>query len=206
MQAADLSTANYERGRQVAARCASCHGPLGRTHEATTPRLAGQQASYIAQQLQRMREGAWIDMKIVTPDPNDPRHLSGVRRMNRHMSDALVQLSDVDVFDVAIFYAAQSCGAEATTARVVPPQIVGRCQTCHGISGISTNPHVPSIAGQNKKYLEMQILAFRDAFHGVSWGGATERGAKIMQGQAKLLSDQDIAILAAYYAGLPCAP
>jgi cytochrome c553 len=36
------------------------------------------------------------------------------------------------------------------------------CAACHGASGNSINPHVPSIAGQPKLFLENQLILFRE--------------------------------------------
>ena len=69
------------------------------------------------------------------------------------------------------------------------------CAACHGQKGISSNPLWPNLAGQQQTYLENQIKAFRD-------GGRTDVS---MQPFVADLTDEDVADLAAYYAGLsPC--
>ena len=69
------------------------------------------------------------------------------------------------------------------------------CAACHGVAGISINPLWPSLAGQQEQYLVKQIKAFRDG----------EREEITMQPFVDNLSDQDVADLAAFYAGLsPC--
>ena len=69
------------------------------------------------------------------------------------------------------------------------------CSACHGVAGISINPLWPSLAGQQEQYLVKQIKAFRDR----------EREEITMQPFVENLSDQDVADLAAFYAGLsPC--
>lgn len=45
-------------GRQKAATCAVCHGPLGISIAPDAPNLAGQPAMYVAEQLRAYREGA----------------------------------------------------------------------------------------------------------------------------------------------------
>jgi cytochrome c553 len=64
------------------------------------------------------------------------------------------------------------------------------CQACHGPSGLSANDHCPNLAHQKKDYLIEQLKRFRD-------GGRLD---PLMSPMAKMLSDQDIADLAAYYA------
>ena len=69
------------------------------------------------------------------------------------------------------------------------------CAACHGPKGISSNPLWPNLAGQQQTYLENQIKAFRDG----------DRTDVSMQPFVANLTDEDVADLAAYYAGLsPC--
>lgn len=68
------------------------------------------------------------------------------------------------------------------------------CVACHGANGMSNNPLYPNLAGQKEQYLAKQLKAFRDG----------QRQDPVMTAMAKPLSDDDIANLAAYYAGLPC--
>lgn len=66
------------------------------------------------------------------------------------------------------------------------------CAACHGAEGISALEIYPNLAGQKEAYLAVQLQHFRDG----------ERNNPIMAPMAKPLSDDDIADLAAYYAGL----
>ena len=68
------------------------------------------------------------------------------------------------------------------------------CASCHGPGGISMNPLWPNLAGQHAAYLDNQTRAFRDGI----------RTEPTMAPFVKVLTDQDIADLAAYYAGLSC--
>ncbi len=68
----------------------------------------------------------------------------------------------------------------------------GTCAGCHGPTGVSNNPLWPNLAGQKEAYLVKQMKAFRDG----------TRSDPMMSPMAKPLSDDDIANLAAYYAGL----
>jgi cytochrome c553 len=64
------------------------------------------------------------------------------------------------------------------------------CASCHGPSGMSSNPLWPNLAGQKEQYLAKQIKAFRDG----------DRKDPLMAPMVATLSDDDIANLAAYYA------
>ena len=66
------------------------------------------------------------------------------------------------------------------------------CAACHGANGISANGLWPNLAGQKEQYLVAQMKAFRDG----------DRKNAMMSPMAAGLSDDDIANLAAYYAGL----
>ncbi len=72
--------------------------------------------------------------------------------------------------------------------------IAGNCAACHGKSGVSEIPTIPSLAGQNEAYLANAIMAYRRGL----------REDPMMTGMAKDLSDTAAENLAAYYAGLQC--
>jgi cytochrome c553 len=65
------------------------------------------------------------------------------------------------------------------------------CAACHGVDGNSLNPEWPSLAGQHESYVVKQLQAFKS--------GARQN--VLMSGQAMALSDQDMADIAAWFAG-----
>jgi cytochrome c553 len=67
------------------------------------------------------------------------------------------------------------------------------CVACHGPEGISNNPEWPNLRGQKEKYIIKQLKAFK----------AGTRTNPLMSPQAKMLSDQDIENVAAYWSSLP---
>lgn len=73
------------------------------------------------------------------------------------------------------------------------------CAGCHGIPGaFNANPvyHVPKLGGQNADYMEVALQGYRRG----------TRGHATMQAQASSLADQDIADVAAYFAGVEGEP
>jgi len=71
------------------------------------------------------------------------------------------------------------------------------CIACHGAEGNSTNPTVPSLAGQVATYVHWQLLLYRDK----------RRADPQMAPIAAALSDSDMADLAAFFAAQrPAAP
>ncbi len=94
--------------------------------------------------------------------------------------------------------------ASAPTA-ATPPALVGNlasgrsltytCQGCHGIEGYRNaypNYHVPLIGGQSTQYLVNSLTEYRKG----------TRRHPTMQVQAQSFSDQDIADIAAFLAGV----
>ncbi len=69
------------------------------------------------------------------------------------------------------------------------------CAACHGPDGNAVIDGYPNIKGQNEAYLVSSMKAYKQKQRN---GGL----AAVMQAQASMLSDEDIANLAAYYASL----
>lgn len=70
------------------------------------------------------------------------------------------------------------------------------CMACHGMDGNSANPEWPALAGQGAPYIVKQLKHFK----------AGERQNALMQPMAMILSDEDMADLAAYFASQPRLP
>jgi cytochrome c553 len=67
------------------------------------------------------------------------------------------------------------------------------CGACHGADGNSLSPSFPKLAGLGDKYLLKQMQDIRDGIRPVA----------VMAGQVDNMSDQDLADIAAFYAGQP---
>ena len=67
------------------------------------------------------------------------------------------------------------------------------CAACHGPDGNSTNPQVPSIAGQPKLFLENQLILFREELR------KSEQMAPVVKG----MKDPEIIKLADHFSKLP---
>ena len=66
-----------------------------------------------------------------------------------------------------------------------------QCSTCHGRDGYAQIPIAPHIGGEPASYIRSQLTAFRDG----------TREHEMMSIVAKMLSDKQIADLAAWYSG-----
>lgn len=71
------------------------------------------------------------------------------------------------------------------------------CVACHGVGGNGIiNPEWPKLAGQHSAYTAAQLKHFK----------AGERKNALMLGQASMLSEQDMADIAAHFASLKPVP
>ena len=82
---------------------------------------------------------------------------------------------------------AQAAG-DSTAGR----KVMVKCQLCHGTDGLATMNQAPNIAGQKYDYLVHSLMAYK----------AGERKSQMMSLVVKNLSAEDIANVAAYYAGI----
>jgi cytochrome c553 len=78
-------------------------------------------------------------------------------------------------------------------ALAAPPAKAQACAGCHGADGNSTDPAIPSLAGQRAAYLALQLVQYRDG----------RRQDPRMTPAAKDLSDADVDALAGWYAARP---
>ncbi|HET9664194.1 MAG TPA: c-type cytochrome [Burkholderiales bacterium] len=77
--------------------------------------------------------------------------------------------------------------------------LVAACFTCHGTDGRSVGGVPPALAGLDRQYLLQTMKDFK----------AGKRPATIMHQQAKGYTDQELEVIAGYFAGIkggPAAP
>lgn len=134
----------FEEGAQVAESCVTCHGEDGFSTMPGVPNLAGQHPMYLIVATQEYARG---------------------ERDNAKKEAMLQGLDNVDIEKMAMYFAAQ-----APEPRDPPPfgdPAAGEAQTalcggCHGARGVSEDPLVPNLAGQEPNYLVKAIKAYRD--------------------------------------------
>ena len=141
--------------------CSFCHGPLveGR---AVAPRLAGQNADYVATQLLRFR--------------NKTRDTAFALR---HMSHAAVETLPENDCDIGYYLASMprqpaSDGVEALAAkgedifkRGVPEDNIPACQFCHGPQGQGIGIF-PRLSGQSYYYLKRRLEKWTEGYNAVA--------------------------------------
>ena len=177
-------------GEGKVAMCIGCHGIVGYKSSFPevyqVPKIAGQNAKYIAAVLESYRKG-------------DRKHPS--------MRGIAGSLSDQDIADVAAFHEAQgqTAGAAELPAPRQPSTEVaqllqkGACVSCHGDNySRPIDPSYPKISGQHADYLYVALKAYRDNTH-ASWG----RANPVMAGMAKQFSNAELKAMAQYIGSLP---
>lgn len=136
--------AAYTEGAAVAAICEDCHGEKGISTEEGMPSLAGQQPIYLMTSTQEYQTGS---------------------RGHEGEEDMLEGLETVDIEKMAMYFAAQSAPAREAPSfgdPVAGEEAAASCAKCHGTRGISNDPMVPNLAGQEPVYLVNAIKAYRD--------------------------------------------
>lgn len=97
------------------------------------------------------------------------------------------------IFLSSLLFALSAGGAAADLSAGKNKAMI--CASCHGANGVSTVPIYPNLKGQKEAYIISSLKAYKS---GQRKGGM----AALMKAQVSMLSDADIADLAAYYASL----
>jgi cytochrome c553 len=184
---------NAEAGKAKAASCAACHGADGNSMIEIYPKIAGQHAQYIFDQLKAFKKGMESGGKEGRNDPV--------------MSGMAMALSDQDMKDISAHYAGQKMQQGATPEDVVAAgkklyvhgdvkRGIPGCAACHGPRGNGQGlASFPKISFQHGAYTKAQLEKFRNGQRGNDKNG-------MMSGIAAKLSDKDIEILSKYLGGL----
>ncbi len=177
--------ASVANGKKLAAdkECSDCHDEKGMGTDEEIPHLAGLRDSYLLKQI--------MDYK------------SGHRKMG-DMNDAVEDLEDKEIADLAAYYASLSPikrNGNTTPRNILdlvfkgdPKRMVKACASCHGRLGQGGQYDHPRIAGQETSYF---ILTMEEMKSGKRKNDIWSR----MRIIAKELTDKEIKGLAAYYAG-----
>lgn len=98
-------------------------------------------------------------------------------------------LSDQDIADIAAYFAGKPLVSQGKPSGA-PPASAILCVSCHGQDGVAIAPTYPSLAGQHEDYIARALDEYRK-------GG---RKNPIMKGFAATLKDEDIQVIAQYFA------
>ena len=170
--------------------CFRCHGLDGRGDGAAAfPRLTDQVYKYLYDSLKN--------------------YASGVRQ-SPIMEPIAKALTDQQMRDVSAYYAAQKDAPHGPRPDIAPEVLqfggtlaaigsaqrgIQGCSNCHGPEGVGLPPTYPYLAGQHMKYLEAQLLAWKE-------GRRKGDGLAIMENIAKRMTAEEIHAVSAYYASI----
>jgi cytochrome c553 len=195
IQAESLIDGSADAGQAKALTCTACHGPQGISSTALWPNIAGQSATYIANQLTAFRDGATNPSKA--------------ERYDVAMSPMSILLTDEDIRNLAVYFESLPAPAQAVAdaSKVTLGEALYRggdmdngtaaCMACHGPTGRG-NPAAdyPALQGQHAVYTAKQLRDY------ASGARTTDGKTRIMRDIAARLSEEDIEALASYIQGL----
>ncbi|HUN27769.1 MAG TPA: c-type cytochrome [Steroidobacteraceae bacterium] len=192
---APYADGTVQAGAAKAATCAACHGLNGNSVNAMWPKLAGQNAVYIDEQLHLFKAGV---------------------RTNAVMMPMATTLTDQDINNVAVYFEAQTpVGGEADpsywksgaalyrygdSARGIPA-----CIACHGPTGQGNLASgYPALRAQYAEYVlkQLQDYASGARYAGAGPGKPQGRNAVMMLTIAKLLTPEEMRNVASYVQGI----
>jgi cytochrome c553 len=189
-----FTTGKAASGEAKAALCMACHGPNGNSVNPEWPRLAGQSAVYIAEQLRLFKAGV---------------------RDNPVMKPLAASLSDQDINDLAVYYEAQTpTGLEADPSYWKPGQAiylsgdaargVPACVACHGPVGRGNlAAGYPALRAQQSVYVVKQL---NDYANGTRYAGPmpppSDPNSVMMLTLAKRMTPEEIRDVASYVQGM----
>jgi cytochrome c553 len=173
------------QGKAGVPACAQCHAFNGGSDgSGAFPRIAGQSAWYLTKQLHDFTTGV---------------------RDNAVMTPVAKALGADEIADLSAYYA----GVESPflPLPVQNPALVKRgeqlaktgdasrnlqsCDNCHGPGGVGEPPAIPCLSGQYAHYTSFELRMWQRGFR-----KSSPEGMAVI---AKLLNDQDIAAVAAYF-------
>ncbi len=168
--------------------CGACHGNDGNSVNPTWPNLAGQNKSYLKNQLYNFKEGL---------------------RENALMSAQAMSLTDADIEKLATYFATQKARVASISASEAAPgealyrggdaaSGVPACSGCHGPNGAgNAAAGYPSLRGQQVDYTISTLKAYRDGSR-----QSHPKYANMMNNVAGRMSDAQIEAVARYVSAL----
>jgi cytochrome c553 len=179
------AAADAARGEEIVqGKCFICHGAAGESSSPVFPRLAGQNAAYVARQLADYRSG---------------------KRKSTTMQPMVEDLSPADFKALGAYFSAQPTVGHpvadpdlAQVGRFVylrgnPYSGVAACATCHGAAG-PRHRDLPRLAGQHAQYTENQLKQFNTR--------ERNNDNAVMHAIASKLTELEMKAVASYISGL----
>lgn len=168
----------------VQGKCFICHGMEGESSSPVFPRLAGQNAAYLARQLADYQSGK---RSSSTMQPMvDGLSAADFQALGRYFASRATQVHPVDDPELAQI-------GRYIFARGNPYSGVAACAGCHGQQGQGTET-LPRLAGQHAQYTEKQLKQFNTR--------ERNNDNAVMHSVASKLTELEIKAVASYISGL----
>ena len=161
-----------QAGKLASASCAGCHGEAGITKTPGMPNLVGLDPKYLVAAMRAYKGG---------------QYKSDV------MKSLLANVTDAEMDNIALYYALQKPARAQTPApgnQAAGKAAAAACAVCHGDQGVSADPAIPSLAGQDAQYFAVALKAYKEG----------SRSDATMKSLVASLDDRIVRDLAAYYA------
>jgi cytochrome c553 len=180
---------DVEKGKELSASCAACHGDDGISLNPVWPKLAGQNPKYLASQLHEFKKG-----------PNGNRN-------NAVMYGIAVNLSDQDIEDLSEYYSSLKSTVGLTKDEYLE---LGRniyrggnmeikmqaCISCHGPNGQGNYAAaIPMLSGQHSQYTYQQLKNFQTSMRSNDYN-------KMMRNIVHRMTNEEMKAVASYIEGL----
>jgi cytochrome c553 len=169
---AAVHTGDPVRGKAISYTCLGCHG------------IDGYRNAYPEYQVPKLQgqHPEYLMDALHGYRSGDRAHLT--------MHDQASTLSDQDIADIAAYFAGKPLTPTGKKDSGAAPQAVSVCVACHGVDGVGVAPNYPTLAGQHEDYLERALEEYKK-------GG---RKNPVMKGFAASLKEEDIPVIARYFA------
>lgn len=166
--------------------CVACHNADGNSVAPANPKLAGQHPEYITKQLSNFKSG---------------------ERQSAIMAGMVAALSPEDMKNLGAYFGGQKAapGSASNKNLIALGQKIYKggnqssgvpaCASCHGPNGAGIPVQFPRLSGQHGEYTLAQLKLFRS-------GERANDAAKMMRVIAAKMTDQEMAAVSEYIAGL----
>ncbi len=165
--------------------CAPCHGSNGDSNgNAAFPRVGGQPASYLAEQLRdfksKARDSVVMSTMAAALTPDD------ITDVSAYYANVQSRFQPQPRGDASLIEKGKALAESGNAAKGVPG-----CNSCHGAGGTGEAPTVPYLAGQYASYTALEFQMWQQ--------GSRRNSPEAMRLFARKLDGSEIAALAAYY-------
>lgn len=168
--------APLKSGQESAQFCRHCHGEAGISAHPDIPNLAGQNAAYLLDQMNKFAAG---------------------QRKSEFMQGLIKALKPEERANLALHFSRQKVqpqlGRNKSQTEAGGKLYAKLCVYCHGANAYGSD-NIPRLASQQTVYLQLSLKRYRN--------GSGERIDPRMQSYTRNLKDNDIDNLAAYLASL----